>query len=108
MDQPIVLSAKALLAFLLATMILAAGVAVAAAQFSDTPSADAAAGNAAVVKQLKAANSTLKAANSTLSQINASIGSYDYSGSSLRRNTKETANAVVTMCIAVAASPSSC
>ena len=108
MDQPIILSAKALLAFLFATMILAAGVAVAAAQFSHAQRADAAPGNAAVVKQLKAANSTLKAANSTLTAINGNIGSFDYSGSSLRRNTKEIAQAVVTMCISVAASPSSC
>jgi hypothetical protein len=44
----------------------------------------------------------------SLSKINDNIGDFDYTGNSLHRNTREAADTLRIVCIAVASSPSSC
>jgi hypothetical protein len=102
MNQPVVLTTRTLLAFLLAVAMLSGGVAVAAAQLSQPTSAGAQARAASEVSELKQVNHTLR-------DIYRSIGSqYDFSGSGLRHNTHEIAEKVEDMCRAIAESPSLC
>ncbi len=101
MNQPIVVSTRVLVTILLGVMMLAAGVAIAASRLASPQPADAATSSAAVVKQLKSVNTKL-------TRINHNIGDYDYTGSSLRRNTKDTASSVEAMCRSVSSSPSGC
>ena len=61
MNHPIAVTGRMLLALVLAAAVLSAGVAVAAAQLSQPQTADAAASDRAVVKQLKALRKEFRA-----------------------------------------------
>ena len=95
MDQPVVLTTKTLLVFLLAVAILSGGVALAAAQLTQ-PSSAAAQGRATgETRELKKLNKSLTKTNRTLTDIEGAISSdSDVAGPSLRSNTRDTADNV--------------
>jgi hypothetical protein len=109
MNQPVVLTTKTLLVFLLAAAILSAGVAVAVARLSDPGSAAAKPRANAATRELKKLNRRVGQTNRTLTGIQTAIGGQlDSSGSGLRRNTKETADNVRKLCLAITELPSAC
>jgi len=109
MSQPVVLTTKTLLAFLIAAAVLSAGVAVAAAQLSQPGSAGAKPRANATTRELKKLNRRVGYTNRTLTDIRTAIGDQlDSSGSGLRRNTKDTADNVRKLCLAITELPSAC
>jgi hypothetical protein len=90
-NQPIAVTPKTLVLIALAFAVLVAGVAVAATALTQPQEASAADSNAAVVKQLKNLNGQVKKTNSALKGIGNTIGYYDFSGTSLRKNSKDIA-----------------
>src|SRR5687768_12388607 len=103
MDQPVALSARTLIALLLAAVVLSAGVAFAAVTLAQPQPADA---------QVAKASSVI----SELKKLNRNIGSYEFTGpSSLRKTTRELVNAtedvkrqIETACRALAERSYSC
>ena len=109
MDQPVVVTTKTLLALLLAVAILSGGVAVAAAQLSQPGSAEAQGRVKGETRELKELNRRLGKVNRTLTSIQGAIGSEaDPAAPSLRRNTRDTANNVQKLCVAVAEFATDC
>jgi hypothetical protein len=109
MNQPVVLTTKTLLVFLVAAAVLSAGVAVAAAQLSQPASAGAKPRANATTRELKMLNRKVSQANRTLTGIEAAVGDpSDSSGSGLRRNTRDTADNVRKLCVAITELPSAC
>ena len=109
MNQPVVLTTRTLLVFLVAVVILCGGVAVAVAQLGQPGSAGAQGYASGETRALKKLNRALTKANRTLTGIQNAIGSdLDSPGTSLRRNTKDTADNVQKLCRAVAEFQSSC
>jgi hypothetical protein len=109
MNQPVVLTTKTLLVFLVAAAVLSAGVAVAAAQLSQPASAGAKPRANATTRELKKLNHKVSQANRTLTEIEAAVGDpSDSSGSGLRRNTRDTADNVRKLCVAITELPSAC
>ena len=109
MDQPVVVTTKTLLALLLAVVILSGGVAVAAAQLSQPGSAEAQGRAKGETRELKELNRRIGKANRTLTGIQGAISSEaDVAAPSLRRNTRDTADNVQKLCVAVAESASDC
>jgi hypothetical protein len=109
MNQPVVLTTKTLLVFLVAAAVLSAGVAVAAAQLSQPGSAGAKPPTNATTRELKKLNRKVSQANRTLTGIEAAVGDpSDSSGPGLRRNTRDTADNVRKLCVAITELPSAC
>ena len=109
MNQPVVLTTKTLLVFLIAAAVLSAGVAVAAAQLSQPASAGAKPRANATTRELKKLNRRVTQTNRTLTGIQAAVGDpSDSAASGLRRNTKDTADNVRKLCLAITELPSAC
>jgi hypothetical protein len=109
MNQPVVLTTKTLLVFLIAAAVLSAGVAVAAAQLSQPGSAGAKPRANATTRELKKLNRRVTQTNRTLTGIQAAVGDpSDSAASGLRRNTKDTADNVRKLCLAITELPSAC
>lgn len=85
MNQPVVLTTRTLLVFLLAVSILSAGVAIAAARLSEPAEATAAASNADVVRELK--------------KITKTIGTSPFSSNSLRQQIHELEDTLSHSCL---------
>lgn len=109
MDQPVVLTTKTLLVFLLAVAVLSGGVAVAASQLSQPSSAGAQGRAAGETRELKKLNRSMTKTNRTLTNIQGAISSdSDVAGPSLRRNTRDTADNVQKLCRVIAEFASEC
>jgi hypothetical protein len=109
MDQPVVLTTKTLLVFLLATAIISGGVAVAAAQLSQPDSAGAQARATGETRELSKLNRGVTKANRTLTDIKKALsGPLNIAAPSLTQNTRDTADNLQKLCQAVAEFPSDC
>lgn len=110
MDQPLVISTRALIALVLSVALLSAAIASAANTLAQPPHAEAQAARlSSAASELRKTNRQLRKANRTLEGIMKSVGSEgDSTGPGLRKNTKDTARSIQALCREQASSPSSC
>ena len=109
MTQPIVISTRVLVAFLVAVAMLSAGVAIAASRLASPGDASAQSAQlSSAASELRTTNAQMRKASGSLSKIQSAVGNnFDYTGPGLRKNTKDIARSVEALCRA-SGSGSSC